>query len=741
MPSPVALLLAVLVQQPQTIDTAAAGSAYLDPAARELVAHARARRELADHSIRSYQAIMKERIGLGIRALRRDRMLYRRELTLRIDWRRDTTSRIDVIGAREAVPAAMRNVQLPEDLRSDAPDYAFDPADDQLQIGNGSRGGERDTMDRQGGRRGGSDKQAEHRSVAVRHPISPGSEVDYRFQSGDTARVTFPDGRTLLLYELRVIPRRQDFRLMSGSVWIEGDNYSIVRILFRLARPFDLEQDFALVADSAGEKDDVKDIPGFLKPIRAEVRFITVEYSLWDRRFWLPRSLAFDATASVGNFLTLPLRYERIYSDYEVQADSAVALTPRTRRERQKPDSTAEARCHALGPVECRCDGADCLATEVHIPDDTAALLVSPELPPAFSGTNDSLISETELEDLGKQLRQLPSAPWQFKARPPRWGLARFNRVEGLSLGARGGLELGRLRVDGTVRLGASDLWPNAELGVVRETQTARFRLAGYRRLAVADPATRGLGIGNSLAALFLGRDDGDYFRTAGAELTGVPAVTLAQNYSWRVYYEHQTATPKETDFSIPHLVHQDHVFQPNLVAQRADEVGAALLLRGTRLLGSAGASFGTDVTVDGATGTFDFARFSLTTRINTGLPGKLVGALETAAGTSAGTVPVQSLWFLGGPNTLRGYGGGTAAGEAFWRVRAEVANAFPAARVALFFDAGRAAPRDALSWRRALLSAGVGASFLDGLIRVDVGRALRSPVGWRVDFYTDGVL
>lgn len=730
MPMTLTLALAFLaVTQGAPADSSALATAYLDPAARDLIARARARREVSDRSIRAYRVTMKERIGLGIRALRRDRMLYRRELTLRIDWRRDTTSVIEVVGARQAVPAALPRLEVPKDLVRDVPPYAFDPADSRLRIGSG---------------REPDDSTGRSRPLLVRHPTAPGSEADYRFQSGDTATVSFPDGRTLRLYEVRVLPRRQDFQLMSGSIWIEGDTYAIVRILFRLARPFDLEQDFAAVADSGDDDDDddLRHVPGLFKPIRFEVRFISVEYSLWRTRFWLPRIIAFDGSLSVGSFLTTPLRYERLYDDYAVEADSQPWLVPRRpRASRTEPDSAALARCRLRGPVQCRCEGDQCLATEVRVPADTAALLTSPELPPPFNAANDSLISEGELEDLGRQLKQLPSAPWQLRARPPRWGVGRFNRVEGLSLGVRGGLDLGRLKVDGVARLGASDLWPNIEGGVLRETGTARFRLSGYRRLAVADPATHGLGFGNSVAALLLGRDDGDYFRATGAELTGAPAVTLTQNWSWRVFAERQRPARRETNFSLPHLLNGDHVFRPNIAAQPADEVGAALVLHGTRLMGQGGASFGTDVTLDGATGTFDFSRMSLTARVNAPLPGGLVGGLEAATGTSLGRVPVQSLWYLGGPNTLRGYDGGTLAGEAFWRGRAEVANAFPAARVALFFDAGRAGPRDALSIHRPLLAAGIGASFFDGLLRIDVGRALRSPTGWRVDFYTDGVL
>jgi outer membrane translocation and assembly module TamA len=70
-----------------------------------------------------------------------------------------------------------------------------------------------------------------------------------------------------------------------------------------------------------------------------------------------------------------------------------------------------------------------------------------------------------------------------------------------------------------------------------------------------------------------------------------------------------------------------------------------------------------------------------------------------------------------------------------------EIANRLPAARLVLFYDVGRAAPRDHLSLARPLMGAGVGASFLDGLIRIDLARALRSPKGWRLDFYMDGAL
>jgi hypothetical protein len=88
----------------------------------------------------------------------------------------------------------------------------------------------------------------------------------------------------------------------------------------------------------------------------------------------------------------------------------------------------------------------------------------------------------------------------------------------------------------------------------------------------------------------------------------------------------------------------------------------------------------------------------------------------------------------------LRGYDGGVLGGNAFWTARAEIANSFPAARISLFTDAGWAGDRKDFGNGRPLLSAGVGGSLLDGLIRMDLARGLRNPKGWRFDLYFDGL-
>lgn len=715
------LVTAVLALQAPGRDS----SAYLDPAARRLVAAARTRRETIDRSITAYRTRVRERIGVGIRALRRDRMLYRRELALRIDWRRDSVAQIEVLGARQSVPAAAPKREVPEDLKGDAGDYAFDPADDRLTVGFGNT--RRDTT---------QDSTSKHRDVEFRHPLAPGSEADYKFATGDSSVVVFADGHTITLRELRIIPRRLDFQLMSGSFWIDEASHAVVRALIRPARPFDFERD---VSD-----EDDKDIPGFVKPIKIEVRYITIDYGLWTGRWWLPRLVAMDAVATAGSFLQMPVRYERVYDEYEVTGDTALPRAARPPAATAADDSLARAACHAREAVEkisCKCRNGHCLAFRVNIPTDSAALISSAVLPPPFGSANDTLISEGEMQELTRGLGQLPAAPWQFQVRRPRWGLARYNRVEGLALGARGELDLGRLRLDGTARIATSDAEPDLEGGVLHETGAARFRFAGYRRLAGVDPTARSLGIGNSLGALLLGRDDGDYFRATGAELTVAPPVTLPQRFTIRLYAETQRRALKRTDFSLPHALHDIHVFRPNITADSADQFGASLTLRTQRGIDPALPQWTAEVTLDGSVGTYRFGRASSTVRVSAPLGPNLAGAVELAGGMADGVVPVQSLWYLGGPGTIRGYGGNASRGDAFWRARFELANRWPAARAVLFADVGRAGPREQLSLARSLAGVGVGASFIDGLFRLDLTRAVRTPTGWRLDFYTDAAL
>jgi hypothetical protein len=380
------------------------------------------------------------------------------------------------------------------------------------------------------------------------------------------------------------------------------------------------------------------------------------------------------------------------------------------------------------------------MLVEVIVPADTAALALSPELPPPLT-TGAPLLSGKEAGDLGRELGRVASDPWVFSRPSVRRApfLLRFNRVEGLSVGARQTMDFGPIAVDGTLRIATATGEPDVELGVRRETAERRLRLAAYRRLAAANPAERPLGLGNSLGALLWGRDNGDYFRATGAELRGAPPRSERPWMEWRLFGEHQSPVSTETSLSL-RGIGTDFTFRPNIAADRADQLGLGLVLRPLVDRRALGFRWGTELGVEAEAGTFRFARPSL--RLNGALPlGDFAFALDAAAGTSFGDVPVQSLWRLGGAGTLRGYDGSAAAGTAFWRGRGELGRGSGATRLALFSDVGWAGSRDDISFQRPLWSVGAGVSVLDGLMRVDLARALRAPTGWRLELYMDGAL
>jgi hypothetical protein len=557
---------------------------------------------------------------------------------------------------------------------------------------------------------------------------------------------------------------------VAGSFWFDAESYGLVRAVFRTARPFDLALD--------GDFDDANDVPAVFRPVRAEIRYITIEYGLQAYRWWLPRLMALDAVAQAGSLMRIPVRFERIYEEYQVDggegmpaarpmplparsAAAARAAAARTadsaagRRRRQvtvgfrvggEGDSTDARRRERADSARARRARADSVfPVLVTLPPDTLVLAESPYLPAPIFEPGPSMVTETDLQEVARVAGLLPalalppSAGFRWAPRDPT--MLRYNRVEGLSFGARFSAESGVYAGDATVRFGVADLVPNADAGFTRSFAATRWRVGGYYRLTTVAPETKPFGIGNSLIALLVGRDDGDYFRALGAELTAEPTPSRAPWFAWRLYVERQRAVAKETDVSLRRLLWPSHRFRGNVTADPADEVGAALTLRGQRGADPGHLALNGELSLEGATGTFDFGRGALTARAAAPLPFGVAVALEGAAGSSVGAVPVQGLWYLGGPATLRGYAGAAAAGDAFWRARVEVASRAAGARVALFGDAGWAGARSAFAKQPPLLAWGVGLSFLDGLVRLDVARGLRWPAGWRVDLYWDGAL
>jgi hypothetical protein len=719
---------------------------YADSATRALVTEVRAARERTERMVTQYSVRASQRLGIGIRAMFRDRMLWRQELVADIVWRRDSVSTATVVGARESAPVAERGDHVPEGLHGDVRDLIVDPASDYLKV------------------IGADDDEG------FIYPIREGGELDYRFAIGGITEIGLPEGRRVRLVALEVTPRRADWKLISGTLWFDADTKGLVRAAFRPARPFEMQRDL--------DPEEDEDVPGWINA-KGEVKFVTLEYGLYEGRWWLPRYMAIDAVGSMGSWLDAPFKIERVYEDYEVEggtppdptstfvpagrtrwvhrdgtpvdsaeraarADSVRALVQECierEQARAVADTASDRRTVRVRVGRCRREFGDSNLT-ITVPEDTLSLLTSPALGEPILQMG-AIITEDELISLRDAIEGLPDRPWETRIELPR-GLgdvlrnARYNRIEALSLGLTGTADFGRLRVEGTARLGVADLEPELGGSLVRQTVASRFALTGYQRLAAANPSTRPFGPVNSMMAFFAGRDDGEYYRTRGIELTADDAD--AARWSFRAWHQRERAAVVETDASVPGLFDGDRVFRSNIVADPATQSGASLTLRGA-VPWSRTVTLGAETTIDGATGTYEYGRAAFAVRAFITPASRLAAAVSLSAGSSRGTVPVQSRFYLGGAATLRGYPGGAAAGDAYWLARGEIGNTFPAARLIGFVDMGWAGSRANFGRGGALTAVGIGGSFLDGLFRIDIAHGLKEPGGTRLEVYFDGML
>lgn len=318
--------------------------------------------------------------------------------------------------------------------------------------------------------------------------------------------------------------------------------------------------------------------------------------------------------------------------------------------------------------------------------------------------------------------------PMSIGSVPPRvyYGLeyTRFNRVEGLSTGALVEQTLGggyTARLLG--RIGYADLEPNVELGLSRTNLTRTITLRGYSRLVAANDWGNPLAFGSSLSALLFGRDEGFYYRATGAELEWVRERPTGARFAWRLFAEQQRSAVKELDRAL------GPAFIENIDARKGGYAGLASRFTHTKGVDPNGFRLFTDARAEGAVSDSSsavYGRGALDLTMTQGL-GRVAAALTVSGGSSVGPLPAQRRWFLGGAHTVRGQRADTSiSGNAYWLGRLEVGTAVQGVRPVIFGDIGWTGPREL--WQdvaRPMSGAGVGASALDGLIRLDLARGI----------------
>ena len=741
-------------------------TAFRDAPAKSLLERARVARLNQDSALTSYDAKSYERIsvGIGVKLLGRERLAFRHEGAARVRWERGKGVWVQVTGNRNVVPiAGEAGSEGDADLSDMAVPYY--PGRESLWIGSGLARAEVDERD-------------------LVHPLATGAEAYYTYQTGDSVTMTLPDGQTITLRELRIAARQPKWNVTVGSFWFDMKTAQLVRAVYRLSTQMDILA--AAREESEMERTDTlpngqlarpnrssdDGPPAWLKPLvspmKADVTGITVEFGLYNQRFWLPRTQSVEAYAQVS-FMRVPVTFEQrftyesvngtdslppvpaavrspvlVYRDSlrEAGVDSLVrdSLVRIARRERAKELATArEQACATLGvrtEYRTRYDGS--LRVAVQVPCDSAKLANSPDLPASIFDPTDELFGATDRAELLRTLSFGLQPGWGPQMPTLEYGFAhtRYNRVEGLSTAIVATSALGKGYTASLEGRGSyADRQLNGEFALSRSNGRATIRGSVYRRLQASDDWGNPLSFGASLASLFYARDEGAYYRAWGGELTRTPVET--GGIEWRIFGEQQWGDSVHSRWTL-FGGGNDVRFIPNPMATRVTHAGVALRKRDQWGLNPDGFRLMTDLRAEAAGGDSNYVRglFDVTM---TGAFSRVAGALTLSAGAAEGALPPQRRFYLGGMQTIRGQTALTASGNTFWMTRAELGTRNTGTRTVVFGDLGWAGRReDFQSPGRPLAGAGIGWSFLDGLIRADIARGIWPTKQWRFNMHLD---
>lgn len=749
----VALAAAIVIGAAGSIPLSAQ-SPFADVETERLFRSAQTAWRSVDESVVRYTALVQQRMAAALRTPLKDRTIFSAQSAARIFWDREYEQIEQVLASSLDAPG-------PVEVTSD--DFfvsgGFDPGGDRLIFGFGEW-----------------ESDVDDDEFYIVHPLG-GEAVDgYRYEAGDTLVLTLPDARELRAVELRVIPLRSSPNYVTGTLWIEPESGALVRAAYRLAQQLDVVRDVPDVAEEE-EQGEFRFVPGFLKPWTFDLTLVTVDYTLWDFRVWLPRAMRLEGQVRAG-VLKVPASFDVAYRMEAVVTEDdlaeGAAESPFGAMEEVEFDTRAEAMAfiaERLGEDE----GIEFeVVGDIFVPVDRTFLRAGPYLPPPIWNDAPGFLSEEDLSELEGMLDGLPRP--QVAALPFRtgWGLSRpetlrYNRVEALSAGVgtdgRIGSPFGPLDVEASALFGVADLQPKARVEVARSSFSSRVSIAGYRDLQAVDHGDRFLGLGNSLNSFLWGRDDGEYFLAWGGELRIAPPETERPTWEFRAYGEQQRSVETNTDVALTRVFDSAWRFRPTVESTELDEFGTELWLRpwwgrdperpqgGVEVYGQAARwrpKAGGDWTAYGrarATARLTIPvtpTWRIGTELGAGTAFEIGGASSELGGPQGigSPFPAQRSWFLGGPLSLRGYDASVLRGDDHARARLEVARGYRGGSLTFFGDAGWAGVFDDFDENEVLYAVGVGVSLLDGLVRLDLSRGLTGDFArTRLDLYLDAIL
>jgi len=693
-----------------TVAAAQGPTPYADPATESLVAAARIRHLHQDSLLRGYQATVTTRLDVsaGRSRFARQFPLIAHETRGRLTWRRPNDLRLDVEGVRAA--AAFRDLQV--QMGYDRPWFVPRALGDSIRL-------------------------MSLPETAALHPLAPGADRYYRYAIQDSVTIQLL-GRTVRAIGIEVTPVHLAPSMIAGTLWVDTETADVVRLqgTFLGEYLWDPPDSGATARDSARARKDNRRAQGFVT-VQADL-----EYALLEGRFWMPHRQTLTMLVEIDLLIrgAMPVRALTTFSDYEINGDAPVVFADLPDSALQRDGRTI---CSGDGPERCpRSEQFErgYLRTgtwtdgrwEVRVPprDSLAAAPWVAPLDLQLSPEDEERIRQA-VADLSRQAEDLPGAwigrstlglDWERLA-----DLARFNRVQGLSLGAGVKLRPGPAftTVEAGARFGLADERVTGAVAWRREAPDGALEIRAHRSVFEAEPWTRGQSIGNTLNATFAGHDDADYYLALGGSIRYLPYRGPLEDVELLAGFERHRSMAAASGSPVNDFLGGSGFLPANRPVAPGDFARGRLSTE--RRLGPADVRVGVEALVGDSTA----GRGWIGLRGRFRVAGR-TGALSLRSAYAVGDTLPQLFFRVGGPATVRGYDYGTRLARGGWSAQLDLAltRRWLVAPV-VFVDAG-----DTFHPGRfdPLVGVGGGISLLGGWIRLNGSVGVNPKTDFRFD-------
>jgi hypothetical protein len=238
---------------------------------------------------------MSNRLRVGIEVpdqwLWRDRALYRREETAAAESLGTDSLRFTLVGRTRGSPV------LGDQTLESGRLVSLDPDEDQPFLGimglSLDEVADQTLFDSQAG-------DMHVLGLQVIDPLSHRGPEAYRYRSGDTLQVQYPEVRSLISVEVH--PREMETGSMTGQIWFDEGTHELVRMVVQPNGRWDV---------SSGLRGIARKIPLVSKNARGRVDYVSMDFARSPRGFALPQRAFVSAELLwFSNVMTMPTLIE-----------------------------------------------------------------------------------------------------------------------------------------------------------------------------------------------------------------------------------------------------------------------------------------------------------------------------------------------------------------------------------------------------------------------------------------------